>query len=303
MCEREKMFSSMLKKGDLIGIASPSSLVHAGDYDEVFRELEEMGFRVCTGPNFYAASWGFAASPEERAEDLHALVRNDEVRMIWFGGGEGADDVLPLLDMELIRRHPKIWLSHSDGTSILNPVSCLCDIPVFYGQYPNIVTKDHAYNIRNFMDHMTGNGCDRHEKSDPWHTVRSGIAEGITLGGYLDNFTYLVNSGWVLPKPGEEYILFLEEHSSFFKPEHVSDELARLEHSPLMRRTRGILFGEYSETEDESLLFRLKVLAERYQIPLACCRDFGHGKNHAVMHLGCRARLDTGNGELIYLSR
>lgn len=293
----------MLIQGDRIGIASPSAVVHAGEYDATFRKLEEMGFRVCTGPCFYAASWGYAASPEERAEDLHALVRNEDVRMIWFGGGEGADDVLPLLDMELIRKYPKIWLSSSDGTSILDPVCCLCDMPVFYGQYPDILTEECAYNLRNFMDHMTGTGCDRHEKSGPWHTVRAGTAEGITLGGYLDNFTYLVNSEWVLPKPGEEYILILEEHSRFFPPEHVSAELARLEHSPLMRCTRGILFGEYSETENEALLFRLKVLAERYQIPVACCRDFGHGKNHAVMRLGCRARLDTGNGELIYLGK
>lgn len=108
-----------LQKGDTIGIISPSWLVSKGDYDEIFRAIEKMGYGVCQGTHLYDRGWTFAASVEERVSDIHQMVVDDKVRMIFFGGGEGGDDIIPYLDYELIKKHPKIWMSFSDGTSIL----------------------------------------------------------------------------------------------------------------------------------------------------------------------------------------
>lgn len=291
----------MLEKNDLIGIISPSRIVREGEYDDVFAALSTMGYRTCHGPNLYAHGWTFAASPEERAEDIHTLVRDDNVRMLFFGGGEGADDVLPYLDFDLIRKHPKIWLSFSDGTSILNAVYFKTRQTVFYGQYPAVLTKDNAYDLGNFTLHMTGNGTQEHIRSGPWTTLRPGMASGILTGGYLDNYTYLSNGGWVIPEKGQDYLLFIEEHENFFGVDHVSDELARLENSPIMKQTKGILFGHYSEPANAQLIARLRIFADKNGIPAAYCDDFGHGTNHAILKIGAQARLDTEKQELTYL--
>lgn len=114
------MHPARLKKGDIIGLASPSWLANEEDYKPIITALEHMGFRVKCAKNIFANGWGYAASPEERAADINELIQDENVRMIFFGGGEGADDVIPLLDYEAAKYTPKLFLSYSDGTSILN---------------------------------------------------------------------------------------------------------------------------------------------------------------------------------------
>lgn len=290
-----------LKLGDTIGIASPSWLADREMYEQIAKVIEELGFKVRIADLLYADGWGYAATPEERAESIHSLVRDENVRMIFFGGGEGGDDVIPFLNYDEIQKHPKLWLSFSDGTSILNAVHMKTGQNVFYGFSPSDLLELSEYNRQNFFSHLV-QGCDRkHRKAKEWKCILPGAAEGILSAGYLDNYVYLANGGWIVPKVGEDYILCIEEHSMFFPIEHVSDELARLENSPMMKQTKGILFGQYSDEPNEYLLQRLKVLGERYNIPVAYCEDFGHGSNHSILEIGAKVRLDTIQQELYYL--
>ena len=290
-----------LTPGDAIGIVSPSWLATEKFYAPVFAELERLGFQVKTGPNFYAASWGYAASPQERAADINQMILDDSVRMIFFSGGEGADEVIPLIDYAAAKAHPKLWLGFSDGTSILNAVHSRTGLPVWYGMQPNFLVDASDYNRAHFLGHMVRRDMKEHLKAAPWHTLTPGKAQGELCGGYLDNFTYLAHSGWAVPEPGQDYLLFLEEHQMFFCVEHVSDELGRLEASPIFRQAKGLLFGQYSDEPNGHLLNRLRILGERWGIPVAYCHDFGHSQNHAILPIGLEAVLDTQAQTLTYL--
>ena len=112
---------------------------------------------------------------------------------------------------------------------------------------------------------------------------------------------FLAHSGWIQPEPGKEYVLFIEEHERFFGIEHVSDELGRLEQSPIMKQATGLLFGHYSSPVCEPLLERLTRLGQRHGIPVAYCDDFGHGENSAIFPIGAQAVLDTEKQTLTYL--
>ncbi len=295
------MKNGYLEKGDTIGIASPSWIVKSGEYDAIFAAIESFGFKVKPASNPYADGWGFAASPEQRAEAIHELVRDKSVSLIFFGGGEGADDVLPYLDFSLIKSNPKLWMSFSDGTSILNAIHFRTGLPMLYGQCPSDFEKRmNPYNQENFMTHVCGIGQRRHLKNSRWITLTPGVASGELSAGYLDNYTYLANGGWIVPED-KDYILCLEEHQMFFIPEHVSDELARLENSPMMAHCRGILFGEYSPEPDGKLLSRLTTLGRKHGIPVIYCSDFGHGEeNKAILEIGASVTLNADTQELIY---
>ncbi|MGI6172477.1 MAG: LD-carboxypeptidase [Christensenellales bacterium] len=296
------MIPARLHKGDAIGIASPSRIATPEIYDPVFRTIEEMGFRARPAKTLYASGWGFSATPNERAEALHELSEDDNVKMIFFGGGEGADDVILALDYARIARHPKIWLGFSDATSILHAVHNRCGFDVYYGLSPIDLIRSDDGTRDGFLAFVAEGGCECHRKSSSWHILTRGRAEGILSAGYLENYTYLANAGWIVPEADKKYILCLEEHSMFFGVEHVSGEIGRLENSPMMAHTAGILFGEYSEEIDEHLLFRLRVLGKKYGIPMAYCHDFGHGRNKSIFRIGARVALDTsGDGELRYL--
>ena len=289
-----------LHVGDTVGVASPSHLAERETCEKIFAKIREMGLKVRPAPNLYARSWGYAASDCERADDLNALIRDPEVKMIFFGGGEGADEVILRIEYDLARANPKIWLTYSDGTSILNAVHACTGQTVLYGQAPKRLLEDTAYNREMFDAFVFRGGMKKHVPATEWRTIRPGVARGELTGGYLDNYVYLALSGWIQPEAGKDYVLFLEDHEKFFGIEHVSDLLGRLSRAPIMKQVRGVLFGNYSDEDKPYLDQRLARLGEEWNIPVAACNDYGHGQYAAILPIGELAELDASQKTLIY---
>jgi muramoyltetrapeptide carboxypeptidase len=60
-----------------------------------------------------------SAPAPARAEDIHQAFLDEEVAVVLAGsGGNHSNQVLPFLDYELIRAHPKVVQSYSDITVI-----------------------------------------------------------------------------------------------------------------------------------------------------------------------------------------
>ncbi|MNE85188.1 LD-carboxypeptidase [compost metagenome] len=112
------------------------------------------------------------------------------------------------------------------------------------------------------------------------------------------NFALLANSGLYSPAEDEKVVLFLEDHEKYSNMACVSMLLSHLEQSPLIRHVSGLLFGHYSESGNPQLLDRLRRFGLTHNVPVAYCDDFGHGKNQAVLPIGCRAVLDTGENRM-----
>ncbi len=294
------MIPERLHFGDVIGVASPSHIATWEGYAPIFDAIERMGFRVKLADNLFSSGWGYAASAEARAADLNQLINDPGVKMIFFGGGEGADDVLPLLDYEAAARHPKLWLSYSDGTSILNTVFSKTGLVTCYGQSVGMLAGMSEYDRMNFDAHIMNAGGGFIHSAFPWRTIIPGVCEGTLIGGYLDNFIHLIGCRWVKPEPGKKYVLFIEDNECFFGIEHESVLLTRLEQSAVMPQVSGLLFGHYSMPANEQLMQRLYRLGDKWGIPVAYSDDFGHGFNHAVLPIGVQARLDTERHTLDY---
>ena len=111
----------------------PSHVASMECYARYISVLERLGYSVKLGSNFTKDTYGYAASAQERADDLNELVAADEVQMILFSGGESAVEVLPYIDYENIRKHPKLFSSYSDGTSILNAIYAQTGLITYYG--------------------------------------------------------------------------------------------------------------------------------------------------------------------------
>lgn len=295
-----------LQPGDMIGICSPSHVAKPESYAPMIAALEGMGYRVRLADRLYKAEWGYASSAEDRAADLNQLIRDPEVRLIAFGGGECAIDLLPLIDYEAAKANPKRYMSYSDGTDILNTIWQKTGLVTFYGQRPHHVL-DYApdgqdYNCLQFRRMMEAALPGSHVSAAPWHPVTGGACEGTLCGGYLDNFVFLNNAAYVSPSKDEPIVLFIEDHEKFFGIEHESALLTRLEQSPIMPQVTGLLFGHYGYPTNEQLLQRLERLGQKWHIPVAYCDDFGHGDRHAILPIGVRARLDTDRQTLEYLT-
>ena len=106
--------------GERIAVVSPASGL-AGvlplPYELGVRRLrDDFGLE----PVEYPATRKPEASPRERADDLHAAFADPSVKAVMATiGGSDQITVLPLLDRELLREHPKPFIGYSDNTNLL----------------------------------------------------------------------------------------------------------------------------------------------------------------------------------------
>ncbi|MEG0740752.1 MAG: LD-carboxypeptidase [Clostridia bacterium] len=284
---------AMLRPGDTIGIISPSHVAEREHYAPIFQSIESMGLCAKAGANLYKSTYGYLASELERAEDFNQMAADPDVRMILFGGGEGANELLPYIDFDCIRRNPKPILSYSDGTFLLDAIYAKTGMVTYYGQGAGMLVDMQPYDRQQFLTHFMQDGVTDFVPNSEWHALHEGVGQGVLIGGYLDNLALMLGGEYFQVDEGRKYILFLEDHEQFNSIAHVSGRLSHIEQSALASRISGLLFGHYSETVFPDLRARLARFGEKHQVPVACCDDFGHGMNHAILPIGREAVLDT----------
>lgn len=295
------MISEPLSKNGTIGICSPCHIVDKQEMMLVNFQLRQMGFTVKESTNLYSSSLGYGASPQEKADDLMELICDDDVELVMFGGGEGCNEILPLLDFEEIKKHPKRICAFSDSTTVLNAIWANTGLEVYYGQSPSdFMMGISDYNRQFFEGHLLSRDMTEHVPYSKWITCTEGKAEGILFGGYAVNVALMLNNRYFPIDKTKDYILFIEDHESFGEVDHVSATLAHIEQDPIMDNIKGILFGHYAITRHPELYARLERLGKAHNIPVAYCDDFGHGDTSAILPIGREAILDTDNGKLIY---
>lgn len=295
------MLADKLTLGDTIGIISPSHIADVEHYSKIISGIEAKGFRVKTGTNLYKATYGYSASEAERADDLNEMVADKQVKLIFFGGGYGSIDLQPLIDYENIKKHPKLFLSYSDGTSILNAIYSKTGLVAYYGQTPGEFAELQEYNYKQFCSHLLTGDAVSFVSNSKWYSLKNGICEGILIGGYTWNFALSVNSEYLQIDRSKKYILFLEDHEKFSSVSAISMLLSHIEQSSIIENINGLLFGNYSDTLSGELLERLKRFGETHNIPVAYCDDFGHGENHAILPVGVQAIMNTNDNSLTFL--
>lgn len=307
------MRAPCLKPGGTIGLCSPShvplyeaapgqEIPWSREYKHIIAAIERQGFQVLQADHMYKKTWGYLASDAERGADLNQLAADETVEYILFGGGEGAPEVLPYLDDALFREHPKRICSYSDGTSILNAIWAMTGLETYYGQDPTCFLQPTDYDLRHFKGHILSDSMAVHEKNSVWRALSAGKAEGVLCGGYTLNFCLLLGTKYFQVDLKEPHILFLEDHEMFGGEDHVSAMLGYIEQSDFMRSVTALIFGNYADRPCPDLYARLRLLGERWGIPVVYCDDFGHGANHAVLPIGRRAVLDANDLTLCYQS-
>ncbi|MFF5918189.1 S66 peptidase family protein [Streptomyces flavochromogenes] len=108
------------RPGDKVAIVSPSSglpgLLPLPYELGLDRLRDEFGLIPVEYPT--TRRWG--STPRERAADLNAAFADPEIKAVIASiGGEDQITVLPHLDRELIRAHPKPFFGYSDNTNLL----------------------------------------------------------------------------------------------------------------------------------------------------------------------------------------
>ena len=282
-----------LQKGDTIGFIAPSYKAKRDPIERSAENLRRLGYKVKFSKHLFSETNSYAGSIEERVEDLNAMIADPEVKMIYFGGGEVGNELLPFVDYENIKKNPKILLSYSDSTTLLNAINKQTGLVTFYGSSPRFFENEPTdYTLLNIEKRLCSNDLD-YVKNSEWRVITPGKAEGILIGGYLINFATLLGLEWYESLPDEDIILFIEDHEKFSNAAMISKWFTMLEHKGVFKRAKALIFGHYS-IEDKPVIDEILArIGKRYNIPVIHNDDFGHGVNGAILPISVKAKLDT----------
>lgn len=295
------MRADRLSKDGTIGIISPSHVADIERYERIIKTIERIGFRVKLGANIYKDTYGYVASAEERAEDLNTMVADDNVQMVLFGGGESAVEILPLIDYNNISRHPKLFSSYSDGTSILNAIYAQTGLVTYYGAGTGEFSDLRYYDHMQFCSHLVkGHEIKQFVSDSDWKTICGGNCNGTLIGGYTSVFGLMLSNRYFRYNTDTKYLLFLEDHERFSSVGAVSTYLAFIEQSAFIKNVTGLIFGHYSANVPENLWRCLERFGTRNNIPVIYTDDFGHGTKHAIFPIGVNAKLDADKRCLVF---
>lgn len=287
-----------LPPGSTIGVVAPSSTI--GDYkvEPNVAILESMGYKVKLGKSAQA-SWGYLAGDDAlRAADLQAAFLDDEIDgIVCLRGGYGATRILPFLNYEAIAAHPKVFVGFSDITALHTMFLQRCHMATIHGpmvmslQKASDYTKE--YLARGLADPFAA-GPVLLPPEGRLETIVPGDVTGTLCGGNL--MLLAVTEGTPYSLDIENMILLIEETS---EPVYSLDRLlCQLEQSGLIRRAKGIIFGEFTRCEPvEPAPYEFTVqdiiyqYARKWGKPAICGFPAGHGADNLWLPLGRPVRL------------
>lgn len=278
-----------LNKGDTIGIVSPARWLEEKSLVKTVRLLEKAGYKVKVGSAARLRENQYAGTTEDRVKELEEMFSDKEVKaIICSRGGYGAIRVTDMIDYDLIRRNPKIFVGYSDITALHSAILKSTGLTTFHG--PMLIsfvdTKD-EFTWKHLFEVISSNAPSEmiFPKDQQPKVLRQGNAEGQLFGG---NLTLLINMiGTRFDFNTEEKILFIEDTDE--KLYSIDRLLLHLKRSGKLGRIAGLIVGEVTKLSDEEIPFG-KSLDE---IVLDVCRDTqfpiisnfpcGHGEHQMTM--------------------
>ncbi len=292
-----------IKPGATLGIINPSYWLKEEFLNKTVEIWRQRGFKVKLGKSPYLRDNLYAGTPAERAADIHAMFSDPEVdAVICARGGYGANRVAPLLDYDLIRQNPKIFMGYSDITTFLTSITVNTDLVTFHG--PMLVThKDEEleYNFDYFNRAVSaGEPFNIAPPADfPSRIIKPGTAEGPLWGGNISLLVNRLSTSNQLNTDG--VILFLEDiDESLYSFDRT---MYHLRETGMFDNIKGLIMGEMCEMKDTEISFGKTTdeivmdVCGDLDIPIISNFACGHGRYQATMPISIPARLDASASE------
>jgi muramoyltetrapeptide carboxypeptidase len=308
--------------GDRIGVAALSGPVDPERLERGLAALRGLGFEPVLADNARSRDGLFAGGDDLRLAAFHRLAaRRDLTAILFTRGGHGLLRVLPGIDWELLRRHPRAYLGYSDLTPFLLAVVQRLGLAAFHGP---LVGGELARGLDGAeRASLLGALAGRYPVEMPFASwLRPGRVAGPLLGGCLSLLAATLGTPYFPDLGGA--IVFWEEVNE--PPYRLDRMLTHLGLSGRLDAIGGMVVGHVTppsgsgndsaggtasspgspgapvfpeERPDERAVPSWAALIadslSRFPWPLACGLDVGHRSPNLTLPLGLHARLDPGS--------
>ncbi len=259
---------------------------------------------------------------EHRLADLHAAFADPDVHaLMCIRGGWNCNQLLPYIDYDLVRKHPKILCGFSDITALGNAIFAKTGIVTYSG--PNFnqfacgpelaythdffeaaILRDDPIALRASKKWTNAGFVPgapwKFQKNPGWRVLGSGKAQGTCIGGNLCTFSLL--QGTEFMPHGIKDIILLVEDDHETHPRTFDRDLASLTQQPWFSQVRGVLIGRFEpeavNTEfgpvTDLLLDRIIASNPRLsELPIIANVDFGHTHPMVTFPIGGIVRMEA----------
>jgi muramoyltetrapeptide carboxypeptidase len=287
-----------------VGIIAPASAIKADALLAGCDTLRKMGYTPVYEESIVEHDLYFAGTVDRRLKEMHTMFERDEIRAIVCArGGYGANYLVDGLNLELIRRRPKIFVGYSDVTTLLTMICDEGNLVVFHGP---MAAKDFAIDDGVDIDSWE---AALSAATAPWTVTNSGArglvdgtGTGTFYGGCLPMLTGSLGTRHEIQTAGT--ILFLEDIGS--KPYQIDRMLMQLLLAGKFEGVRGMVFGEMNDcTQHPEQKYTLEEVVLRVVgklgIPVAFGLRSGHVlRRNITLPIGVAAELAV-NGDRVDL--
>ena len=286
-----------LKPGDTIGVVAPSGPFDHEIFSRGMRVLETMGFEVFVPSGIFEAKGYLAGSDSHRADCFNRMFADTKIdAVICARGGYGSIRILDLLDYDLIRSNPKVFIGFSDVTALLSTLFNRCGLVTFHGPMVTSLADETEEARRTLFQAISSAG--KSEITVPnGITIKPGTVSGILCGGNLRTLCHLV--GTPFAANFADKILFLEDRGE--APYRIDRMLVHMKMAQCFQRLAGIVLGTFEECGPiKNILEIFMDIFEETPVPILAGFEAGHNKNNTTIPLGIEATLDADNHSLMF---
>ncbi len=322
-----------LLRGDTVATVS-LSWGGAGDDDLLWRynlgkqRLEKLfGLKVVEMPGTLKGSEFIYNNPEKRAKDLMDAFANPDIKGIFSCiGGDDSIRMLPYIDFDVIKKHPKIFIGYSD-TTITHLMCTKAGISSFYG--PSILAEI-AENVKIFdftLEYLekvlfSSDIIGEVPTASSWNGQRlewtesnkdvekqlianksyevlqgRGTVTGRLFGGCIEVLEMAKGTTlWPDDNFFDDTILFFETSEEMPEPSYIKYWLRNYGAQGILHRVKGLIFGKpYQEKYYSEYKEAIKTVLSEYHLtdlPVLYNATFGHNQPMSILPYGAMAEID-----------
>ena len=322
-------------EGDIIGICAPSAGIgaKAASFESSLETLQENGFAICTTESVWSEDCP-SAPARIRGEEFNSLFADDDIAMVMSAaGGDYNIEMLPFIDQELVRSHPKWFCGYSDPTNIGILLTTRLDIATIYGVNAGAWDWRPLHEFQeNALEILKGNILPQHSYSEwasggfdeenecyifdepvYWTLLRSdgeSLQEddsldvtGRLIGGCIDVIDWMIGTpyedlnGFCERYKGDGFIWFFDNFE--MPPMSIFYTLTKMKLMGLFDHARAVVFGRTcfpGDADDIDYLLQIEKVFTDIRVPVVWGADIGHTKPSMTIINGSVGHLTIDSG-------
>ncbi len=297
--KRRKPNKPLLARGDTVGVVATGFAVRQDLLDAGVSWLFRRGYRVKLGNAVLDQDGYLAGDDPSRAADLRMMLKDCEVRAIWFArGGYGTARILDRVPWAELRRSSKLLIGYSDLTALFAAAVSRTGQVCLYGPVVTELSDTASFHGPSLRCLLDGNTFELKLRRS--QVVVPGKSRGLLQGGNLTVLTHLWGTRY---RPNlDGCILFLEDVGE--EAYRIDRTLTQLRLSGELKRIKGVILGKFDAPPRRRFPPDRNVddvLAETFAplgVPVVRGIPAGHVGGKRTLPVGGTAQIDTAAGRL-----